>query len=297
MGVPLVGTLRHVGEEAMMDQPGKQEEEPRGVPPIGTQPRLVLPAPPTTEMPTHSGKLATPIYSGKYPAQIRPEHLIRPKGPPAPKGPLAKLGYFWRQDPAYKAFIIAIAFVMIAAIFFISLASAAILGNSGSSNNSLSQNSSSGASPTGTVDLRPAFPTPGGANGSTASSQPPPQNTPTLHQTPNPTPDPSPSGQLTVQITNIPSPVPNNSRVNVSVSTSEGRVNVRLVVKYNLAPYYYESSTRMTGPQGNVNLNWAVNVFGFGKNATATVTAVAMDQNGHVASSAPMTVQVILRGG
>jgi hypothetical protein len=247
-------------------------------------------------MPRHSGKLATPTYSGKYPAQVRPEHLIRPKGPPAPKGLLAKLAYFWRKDPAYKAFIIAMAFVMIAAIFFVSLASAAILGNSGSSgNNSLSQNSSNGASPTGTVDLRPAFPAPGATNGSAASSQPPPQNTPVLHQTPNPTPDPSPSGQLTVQITNIPSRVPNNSRVNVSVSTSEGGVNVRLVVRYNLEPYYYESRTGMTGPQGNVSLNWAVNVFGFAKNATATVTAVAMDQNGHVASSAPMTVQVILR--
>src|SRR5258706_14110249 len=118
-------------------------------------------------MPMFSGTHAIPTYSGKYPVQVRPEDLIRHKTDPTPKGPLAKLGYFWRQDPAYKAFIIAIAFVMIAAIFFISLASAAILGNSGSSNNSLSQNSSSGASPTGTVDLRPAFPTPGGANGST----------------------------------------------------------------------------------------------------------------------------------
>jgi hypothetical protein len=280
----------------MMDQPGKQEEELRGVPPIGTQSRLVLPAPPTTEMPMHSGKLAAPTYSGKYPTQVRPEHLIRPKGPPAPKGLLAKLGYFWRKDPAYKAFIIAIAFVMIAAIFFISLASIAFLGNSGSSgNNSLSQNPSSGASPTGTVELRPAFPAPGGTNGSTASSQPSPRNTPTLHQTPNPTPDPSPSGQLTVQITNIPSRVPNNSKVNVSVSTSEGGVSVRLVVRYNVFPFSYQSGTRITGPQGNANLNWVVNVQGFGRNATATVIAIATDQNGHVAFSAPMTVQVMLR--
>ena len=85
--------------------------------------------------------------------------------------------------------------------------------------------------------------------------------------------------------------------MNVSVSTSEGGVNVRLVVRYNLVLYYYESSTRMTGLQGNANLNWAVNVFGFGKTATATVIAVATDQDGHVASSAPMTVQVIVRGG
>ena len=281
----------------MIDHPGKQGEESGDASPVDTQPKLVLPAPPTTEMPTFSEKHAAPTYGGKYPAQVRPEHLIRRKTNPAPKGLLAKLGFFWRKDPAYKAFIIAIAFVMLAAIFSIALASVALLGNPGSSgNNSLSQNPSNGASPTGTVDLRPAFPTPGGANGSTASSQPPPQNTPTLHQTPNPSPDPGPGGPLTVQITNIPPRVSNNSRVNVSVSTSEGGVNVRLVVRYNMAPYYYESSTRTTGPQGNTNLDWVVNVFGFGKNATATVVAVAMDQNGHVATSAPMTVQVVLRG-
>jgi hypothetical protein len=282
----------------MMDQPGKQAEQSGDASPVDTQPKLVLPAPPTAEMPTYSGKHAIPPYSGKYPSQVRPEHLIRRQTNPTPKGSLAKLGYFWRKDPAYKAFIIAIAFVMIAAIFFISLASIAFLGNTGSSaNNSLSQNSSSGASPTGTVDLRPAFPTPGGTNSTTASSQPPPQNTPVLHPTPNPDPSPNPGGQLTVQITNIPPRVSNNSRVNVSVSTSEGGVNVRLIVRYNVGPYYYESSTRTTGPQGNVNLNWVVNVFGFNRNATATVIAVATDQNGHVASSAPMTVQVILKGG
>jgi hypothetical protein len=91
--------------------------------------------------------------------------------------------------------------------------------------------------------------------------------------------------------------VPNNSRVNVNVSTSEGGVNVRLIVRYNIAPYYYESNTRMTGPSGNTNLNWQVNVFGFGRNATATVIAVATDQNGHTVSSDPMTVQIVLKGG
>jgi hypothetical protein len=231
---------------------------------------------------------------------VRPEHLIRRKTTPTPKGPLAKLGYFWRKDPAYKAFIIAIAFVLLAAIFFTSLASLALLGNSRSSgNNSLSQHSSNGASPTGTVDLRPAFPTPGGANGSTASSQPPPQKTPVIQPTadPSPQPDPGPGGPLTIQITNIPTRVFNNSRVNVNVSTSEGGVNVKLMVRYNTSPYFYQSNTRMTGPQGNTNLSWLVNVFGGGKNATATVVAVATDQNGHTVSSDPTTVQIVLKGG
>jgi hypothetical protein len=284
----------------MKDHPGKQAEQSGDAAPVGTQPKLVLPAPPTAEMPMYSGKHAIPPYSGKYPGQVRPEHLIRRPTNPTPKGPLAKLGYFWRKDPAYKAFIIAIAFVMVAAIFSISLASTALLGHTGTSrNNSLSQNSSNGASPTGTVDLKPAFPTPGGATGSTASSQPPRQSTPVLQQSPSPSPQPSqgPGGPLTVQITNIPPRVPDNSTVNVTVSTSVGGVNVRLVVRYNVAPYYYESTAQATDSQGNANLNWDVNVLGFGRNATATVVAVAMDQNGHVATSDPMTVQVALRGG
>ena len=284
----------------MMDHPGKQVEQSDEASPVGTQPKLVLPAPPTAEIPINSWNHTIPPSSGKYPLQVRPEHLIRRQTNPTPKGPLAKLGYFWRKDPAYKAFIIAIAFAMLAAIFFISLASFAFLGHSGTSgNNSLSQNSSNGASPTGTVDLKPAFPTPGGATGSTASSQPPPHSTPALHLTPSPSPQPSqgPGGPLTVQITNIPTRVPDNTRVNVSVSTSVGGVNVRLVVRYSMAPYYYESRAQATDPQGNANLDWFVSVFGFGKNATATVVAVAMDQNGHVATSNPMTVPVVIRGG
>ena len=282
----------------MMDHPGKQAEQFGNTSPVDAQPKLVLPAPPTTETPRYSEKLAVPTYSAKYPVQVRPEHLIRRKTTPTPKGPLAKLGYFWRKDPAYKAFIIAIAFVLLAAIFFTSLASIALLGNSStSSNNSLSQNPSNGVSPTGTVDLRPAFPTPGGATGSTASSQPPQQQTPVIQPTTNPSPQPAPGGPLTIQITNIPTRVANNSHVNVSVSTSQGGVSVRLVVRYNMAPYFYQSNTRMTGPQGNANLNWQVNVFGFGRNATATVIAVATDQNGHTVSSDPMTVQIVLRGG
>ena len=284
----------------MMDHPGKQVEQPGDASPVGIQPKLVLPAPPTAEIPINSWEQTISPYSGKYPPQVRPEHLIRRQISPTPKGPLAKLGYFWRKDPAYKAFIIAIAFVILAAIFFISLASFAFLGHSGTSgNNSLSQNSSNGASPTGTVDLKPAFPTPGGATGSTASSQPPRHSTPVLRQTPSPSPKPSqgPGGPLTVQITNIPPRVPNNSSVNVSVFTSVGGVQVRLVVRYNMAPYFYESSVQVTDPQGNANLNWFVSVFGFGRNATATVVAVATDQNGHVATSNPMTVQVATRGG
>ncbi len=285
-----------------MQHPGNQPEYPNGNASMGAQPQLVLPAvpaPPDTELPMPGDKYADLTYSAKYPARVRPEQLIRPAPKPAPKGgPLAKLGYFWRKDPAYKAFIIAIAFVMIAAIFFVSLASSALLGNSGSpGNNSLTQNPAGGASATGTVDLRPAFPTPGGASGSTASSQPPPQKTPTLHQTPNPTPSPSPGGSLTVTITNIPNRVNNFSLVNVGVSTNQGGVNVRLHVTYYPPSSPYTSMTIKTDDNGNATLPWFVQIFLRGKNSIATVTAVAIDQNGQVVRSVPVTVAVVSRGG
>src|SRR5205085_2116204 len=85
-------------------------------------------------------------------------------------------------------------------------------------NGTNSQETPTGASATGTVDLHPAFPTPGGNNGSTTTSQPPAHSTPTLQPTadnnPTPTVEPSPTtpsgGELTVQITDIPNSVSNN---------------------------------------------------------------------------------------
>src|SRR5207248_2169870 len=96
-----------------------------------------------------------------------------------------------------------------------------------------------GAAPAGTIDLRPSFPTPGGNNGSTTTSQPPAHSTPTLTTDNNltPTVEPSPTapgdGRLTVQITDIPNRVLNNSTVSVGVHTSEANVTVTLYVLYN----------------------------------------------------------------
>ncbi|HLH61448.1 MAG TPA: hypothetical protein VKV20_07145 [Ktedonobacteraceae bacterium] len=284
----------------MMQHPGNQAEEPGGRPPVGAQPPLVLPAPPDSEYPMPGNKYAGLASSGKYPAKIRPEHLVRPAAKPVPRGgPLKKLGYFWHKDPAYKAFIIAIAFVLVAAIFFVSLAGITFFGNAGVPGNySLSENPAGGASPTGTVDLHPVFPTPGGANGSTQSSQPPAQKTPVLQQTPSPTPPPSPGpgGPLTVTITNIPNRVNNFSLVEVGVSASQGGVSVRIHVTYNPPSSPYTSMTVQTDNNGNATLPWYVGIFLRGKNSIATVVAVAIGPNGQVVRSTPVTVIVVSRG-
>jgi hypothetical protein len=289
-----------LGVRAMMQYPGNQAEEPGGSTPAGAQPPLVLPAPPDSAYPLPGNKYPDLTSSGKYPAKIRPEQLVRPEPEVVPKGgPLKKLGYFWRKDPAYKAFIIAIAFVLVAAIFFVSLAGIAFFGNAGLSGNySLSQNPAGGPSPTATVDLHPVFPTPGGANGSTQSSQPPAQQTPVLQQTPSPAPSPSPGpGGLTVTITNIPNHVNNFSLVQVSVSTNQGGVNVRIHVTYNPPSSPYTSMTVQTDDNGNATLPWYVGIFLRGRNSIATVVAVAIDPNGQVVRSTPVTVIVVPRGG
>src|SRR6266566_9537899 len=151
----------------MINQPDIQEQEPQSG-------KLVLPAPPTEER---------QMYDGGQKAQLRPEQLIRRQTPPAPKGVGARLVFYWRKDPAYKVLMIATTMVLIAGIIFVSLASAAFLGNSSilDSTSSTPQAIPKGSNPTGTVNLRPTFPAPGGGSGTNQqSSQPPMQSTPAL---------------------------------------------------------------------------------------------------------------------
>lgn len=260
----------------MINQPETQEQKP--------QPgKLVLPTPPVEEQ---------RMYYGDQKAQFRPEQLIRNQTQPAPKAMGARLAYYWRKDPAYKVLLIAMAMVLIAGIVFVSLASAAFLGNPNLFASSSSQNIPRGANPTGTVDLRPAFPTPGGGNGSTQSSQPPMQQTPALQPTTDQQ-SPTPGGTLTVQITNLPQQVVNGSRVDVGVNTSEPGATVLLVIRYS------QGSRTTAGPQttdngGNATIPWFVFAFGQ-RNIQATIYAVATDQNGQRAKSQSITVQVVNR--
>jgi hypothetical protein len=265
----------------MINQPETQEQKPQSG-------KLVLPVPPAEEQ---------QMYYGGQKAQLRPEQLIRRQTQSVPKGLGARLAFYWRKDPAYKVLMVAMSMVLIAGIIFVSLASAAFLGNSGFfASTSSPQAIPKGANPTGTVDLRPGFSAPGGGSGSNQSSQPPMHSTPALQPTTNQqSPTPGGGGTLTVQIT-IPSPVANYSYVNVGVNTSEPGVSVLLVIRYSGQGGRSTAGPQMTDSNGNASIPWFVSSFSFGhKSVQAYVYALATDQNGQQARSQTVTVQVLTR--
>jgi hypothetical protein len=267
----------------MINQPDTQEQKPQSG-------KLVLPAPPAEEQ---------QMYYGGQKAQLRPEQLIRLQRQPAPKDIGARLAFYWRKDPAYKVLMIAMAMVLIAGIIFVSLASATFLGNPNLFASSSSQTIPKGANPTGTVDLRPTFPAPGGGSGSNQSSQPPMHSTPALKPTSTGQPSPTPGGggTLTVQFTSIPSQVMNGSYVPVGVNTSEPGVSVLLVIRYSVQGGRSTAGPQTTDSDGNATIPWFVYTFGFRqKSVQASVYALATDQNGQKAKSQTVTVQVLTRG-
>jgi hypothetical protein len=250
-----------------------------------------------------SKKMAMPALVGEeertvsdqHRAQFDPNLLIRQKTPPAPKKILPRLVWYWRKDPAYKIFMIALALVVVASIVFVSLVSASLSGRS-SSGTSYSQSPPAKVAPSGKVDLHPAFPTPSGGNGSGQSSQPPAQNTPSLGSQPTGTAQPTmqPGGQLTLQIVNPPAIVMNNSRVDITISTHQPGLLVYLQIRYNAQPSRAFAGPRTTDGNGNATIPWSVFVFSSGhKNVQATLTATATDQNGQHVSSASIVIQVL----
>lgn len=273
----------------MIENENQQEQMPR-------QGKLVLPAYPDEE----------PYVNRGMQPQVPPDRLVQQQTTPAPKNLLAKIGYYWRKDPAYKVLMIAAVMVIAAGFIFVSFATAAFVRNPnlfGGSTNTTPQNPT-GSTPSGTVDLRPTFPTPGGGSGGNSSSQPPAQSTPVIQVTAtpgastSPTPQTSPTpgpggGTLTVQITNIPAQVSNNSTVQVDVTTNEPGATVRLQVTYNVYPFFYQSGAQVTDGNGNATLDWNVQVSGNrNRRIYAKVTAVATDANGQYATSATSIVQV-----
>lgn len=251
--------------------------------------KMVLPAPVGEE---------EYVASDQYSAQFYPNLLIRQKTPPAPKKILPRLAWYWRKDPAYKVFMIALVMVVVASVVLVSLASASLFGRS-SSGASFSQTPPSKVAPGGPVDLHPAFPTPGGGNGSGQSSQPPAQNTPSIGPQPTGSVQPTtqPGGQLTVQITNYPPTVMNNSTVDITVSTNQPGISVYLQIRYNTQGSRAYAGPRTTDANGNATIPWTVLVITFGrKNAQATLTAIATDQNGQHVSSGPVVIQVLMAG-
>ncbi|HVB71998.1 MAG TPA: hypothetical protein VNE38_00435 [Ktedonobacteraceae bacterium] len=249
---------------------------------VQTEEKLVLPAP--AEEPG--------IVSDDHRAQIYPGKLIRQQTPPTPKKLLPKLAWYWRKDPAYKVFMIAVVMMIVAGAIFLSLASASLSGQT-LSNTSYPQSPSAKAAPTGTVDLQPTFPKPTGGQGSSQSSQPTTQSTPSLGPAATGT---GQSGGLTVQIVNYTSSVPNGSRASVTVSTNQPGIRVYLQIRYNQA-LGNRQIAQTTDGNGNATFSWFVYAFGNGrKNTQAVVTAQANDQNGQTVNSNQVTIQIVTGG-
>jgi hypothetical protein len=271
----------------MIERPNTQEQTP--------QPgQLVLPAYPGEKQYIHAGQqppagLSQYTHLGTTPTFTDISNLFQ------------QLSHFWHKDAAYKVLMIAVAVVVLSGLLFMTLGTTSLLQGLGfiSQNVTVPQNPSAEARVTGTVDLRPTFPTPSGGNGTSKSSQPPPSSSyyPPTSSDSTPTPQPTPSAQLTVQITSIPSRVSNLSSVFVSVATSEPQIDVRLQVYYNAPPYTYTSISRTTDGSGNAVIPWHVQVTTRGtKNVIATVVAVATDQNGQRVISQPVQVIVAISG-
>ncbi len=266
------------------------------------QQKLVLPADPVAQQPPDvysDPRIHVPgVYSDPH-MQVPPELLIRHNAPP-PRSPLAKLVYFWRKDPAYKVLMIAVAMVVIAGLLLTTFITSTVLHGFGAVG-SVVQKPVATTQPVGTVDNRPAFPTPGGGDGSTVTSQPPMQSTPILQPTTppiQPTPSPPASGTLSVQIVSIPNHVRNNTSVDVGVSTNEANSSVSLVILYSAFPYRGTAGPVTTDANGSANIRWFVFVNAFSnRGATASVYAVARDQNGQFVRSQPVTVQISVQGG
>lgn len=212
------------------------------------------------------------------------------------------------SDPAYKILLVAIAFVIIAGIVVTAMATnifAQITASSNSNGQSavLPTNVPKGATPTGGVDLQPVFPTPGGGQGSTATSQPPSTGTQTL-PTPVTTVQATPTqsgnggnGQLSVQILNPPQQVSNGSVVQISVTTGQPGISVRLFITYNALPFVSGSGPQTTDDAGNATLPWRVHVNVFGNtHIVAHIIAVGQDQTGQQVQSSPITVDIMTHG-
>lgn len=239
------------------------DQDMQGVkPPSG---KLILPAP--TDQGQH---FANPSTIPIWPAQSQQA--------PMPQQAMDQQRVARRKDPAYMVLSLGIALVLIATIVFVAFGATTLLNK-----NSLASSLTPGAN--GTVDLKPALPTPATGPGSNQSSQPTVGPTPSLQMD---------QGPLTVQIVNVLNMVNNNSRVQVNVLTNKPGVQVRLRVRYSSAPFLYSGGVHKTDDNGQVTLPWSVKVYSFGNEVQATVQAIATDQNGNQVAS--QTMDVLIEG-
>lgn len=264
--------------------------------------KLILP-PYTGQLPSpnpHEQQTTAYADSGQLPfpnshqrrAKAYPGQFLSPNLPKPTTNHLEKFWYLVRKEPAYRLLLVAVVMVLISSIVFISFASSLFFAPPQSS----FPPGPGGTTPVGTVDLRPTFAPPHGGQGSTTSSQPPKHATPALTNDPNATATITSDGSLTIDFAGLPSQVPNNVTLPVTVITNEPGVTVRLFVQYSAAPGFYTSGTQTTDGGGTATLNWRIRVTGVRVVATARVTAIAQDQNGQQAISPTVTVQVISGG-
>ncbi|WP_376795581.1 hypothetical protein [Thermogemmatispora sp.] len=267
----------------MLDQEQRDEQGARGQPLSG---KLVLPAAPGMRPGEWS---ADPQQQTTY---IAPEMLIRRPRQSAPPTLLGKMGYFWQKDPAYKVLMVASALVLIAGVIFSVVVGGTLMQGGSNMEARVPLTPPPGVAPTGTVDLRPTFPTPSG-QGSNESSQPPVQSTPALKPT-RTTDNGNGSANGAVQITGLPASVPNNSDVTVTVITNQPNSFVQLQVTYNVAPFVAVVNGN-TDASGTATLTWHVQVFSMSKRAQARVHATVFGSNG-AASSNTVTVRITTSG-
>lgn len=238
--------------------------------------------------------------SPAQPIQPAPSHYAihsaaTPLGTPSNLSYHATVTATWRNDPAYKVLLAAIALIIITGIVFTVYAFNifAQISNPGKAGATTTQQPLKGATPQGTINLQPVFST---AGTPTVSSQPTQGAaivpTPTLSPTAQATQPPA-NGNLTLQITDYPQQVNNNTIVPMSIQVSQPGFTVQLIVTYNVPPGFYGSPIQQTDSGGNVTLSWRVHVSTRGNHSVrAHVIAVARDQNGHIAQSQMITVQV-----
>lgn len=235
--------------------------------------RLILPASPEPGPSAHGSPPTIPGWAA------RPTY---PQNAPAPHAPGTRLKAAWRKDPIHLVLALAVALVVVAIIVFVAFGATALL----NSNTTTFSQTPTAPTPSGTVDNKPGFGTPGTNKGSSQSSQPATGPTPGLHPTAN-------AGTLAVQIVNIPNVVANNTKVRVFVLTSEPGVSVTLRVTYNAAPFFFSGSAHTTDDSGQAILPWSVRVFTLRNNPVqATVQVIATGQDGQRATSQPVVVTV-----
>ncbi|GAC1361397.1 MAG: hypothetical protein NVS2B12_03070 [Ktedonobacteraceae bacterium] len=269
--------------------------------------KLILPAPPTQPAPPIQGQYGQYGHNGPQPGysghteQVQAGRLIHKNQHTAPPaGPLhTRLAYLWRKDPAYKVLFIAIGVVLISSIVCVTLL-AGFVTQLAPPPTSLSSTRSQ-ATPT-------AITAPTSQATATQAAEPTPIPTPTAVMLATPEPiatapviiqsTPNPGEKLTVQIGTLPEQINNNTTIPITVSTNRAGATVFLSVIYSAIPLFYASGPQTTDANGSATFSWTIHERTFSpftRMISASITAMARDQDNQQASSPTVTVHILTR--